>query len=617
LEAREKVGGVRPLAAVAVLLDGRQRRATFFLFLGTLVAAALEMIGIGAIPAYVTLLTDPDRLLANVPDRLASPLIGMQPITVAVAGASVLTAMFVLKNSFIAAFVFAENRILRDLTVALSGRLFRAYIHSPFTFHLRHNPAQLVRNVSTEAGSAVQVIRSGILALREGLVLLVVFLLLSVVDPVVSLSVFTLLAATAAAFYLSVRRSLAVRGEIAQEHRARQVQTVNQGLGAIKDVKILGREDYIVDLFDRETRGTQRHEAYQRVVGSLPRLFLEVMAVAAVLVVATIFVVTGRPVQLMVPVLTLLAVAVVRMVPAFNAITASLAGIRYFWPALDLISRDLTELEEAAEADANGSQERWPRMRGGIALRDVRYMYPESPVEVVRGISLVVQAGEAVAFIGRSGAGKTTLVNLIMGLLSPTAGEIRVDDRDIREMGSGWQRQIGYIPQDTYLLDDTIRRNIGFGLPEERIDADGITRAVKAAQLEDFIAGLPHGLDTVVGDRGVRLSGGQRQRIAIARALYPDPSVLVLDEATSALDSETERAVIEAIGGRGGRTILVIAHRLTTVLHCDRVFLLDEGRVSDCGAYAELAARHPYLQLQGTPGRQFGIHDETGQGGSI
>lgn len=598
MEAREKVGRVRPLAALAVLLDARQRRTTFFLFLGTLAAAALEMIGIGAIPAYVTLLTDPEPLLANVPDRLASILIGMQPITIAVAGAAVLTATFVLKNSFIAAFILAENRILRDLTVALSGRLFRAYIHSPYTFHLRHNPAQLIRNVSTEAASAVQVIRSGILALREGLVLLVVFLLLSVVAPVVSLSVFTLLAATAAAFYLSVRRSLAARGEIAQEHRARQVQTVNQGLGAIKDVKILGREDYLVRLFDAETRGNQYHEAYQRVLTSLPRLFLEVMAVVAVLVVATIFVITGRPVRMMVPVLTLLAVAVVRMVPAFNAITVSLAGIRYFWPALELISRHLIELEPGtARLGTPAGGEPASRMQRGIVIRNVRYEYPESRVEVLSGVSLEVGIGEAIAFIGPSGAGKTTLVNLIMGLLSPTAGEIEVDGRDIRHDTPGWQRQIGYIPQDAYLLDETIRRNIGFGLPDEQIDSDAISRALKAAQLEEFVAGLPRGLDTIVGDRGVRLSGGQRQRIAIARALYHDPSVLVLDEATSALDSEMERAVIEAIGLRNGRTFLVIAHRLTTVMHCDRVFLMDSGRVLDYGSYSELANRHPHLRM--------------------
>lgn len=610
---------IRPVAALTVLLDSRQRQATVLLFLGTLAAAALEMIGIGAIPAYVTLLTDPGRLIGNVPGSLAAVLLTMEPITMAMAGAAVLTATFVVKNAFIATFVFVENRILRDLTVSLSSRLFRTYIYSPYAFHLRRNPAELIRNVSTEVASAVHVIRSGILGLREGLVLIVVFLLLSIVDPVVSLSVFTLLAATAAGFYLSVRRSLAARGQIAQVHRAQQVQTVNQSLGAIKDVKILGREDYLVELFRRETRGTQLHEAYQRVAGSLPRLFLEVMAVVAVLVVATIFVVTGRPLQMMVPVLTLLAVAVVRMVPAFNAITASLAGIRYYWPALELIARDLRALEAGGAPPASRvGRESVPRLQSGLSVQDVRYEYPESRVEVLKGVSLEVSVGEAVAFIGPSGAGKTTLVNLIMGLLSPTAGVIQVDGRDIRELAGGWRQQIGYIPQDTYLLDDTIRRNIGFGLPDEQIDTAAMVRALKAAQIEEFVAGLPQGLDTIVGDRGIRLSGGQRQRVAIARALYHEPSVLVLDEATSALDTETERAVIDAIGRRGGRTFLVIAHRLTTVMHCDRVFLMDAGRVKDSGSYAELATRHPYLGMaHGTSERRLGIHDETHQDGPI
>jgi ATP-binding cassette, subfamily B, bacterial PglK len=596
--------------SLRLVFTRRQRLQLGLLWLATLLAAALEMLGIGAIPAFVTLLTDPDRLLARLPESGWTAAIRETELaTLTLMGAAALTGAFVLKNVYVAGLILAESRVLRDLTVSLSDRLFRAYLYSPYIFHLGRNSAHLVRNIATEVGTAVQVIRSGMLALREGLVLTVIFLLLLLVDPVVSLSVFTVLAATAAGFYLAVRRGLAARGRLAQGHRASQVQAINQGLGAIKDVKIAGREAYLMEAFGRETEGKEHHEFYQRVMAALPRLFLEVVAIGAVLVVATLFVLLGRPAQTMLPVLTLLGVAVVRMVPAFNAIASSLAGIRYSWPAFDLVARELALLEPQAQAESVRATAPAPPFQTELVARDVSFAYPGSGGEVVRGISLRVGRGEAVAFVGPSGSGKTTLVNLLMGLLTPSGGEVRVDGRDIQHLGGGWQRQIGYIPQDVYLLDDSIRRNIAFGLPDEVIDEAAVLRALKAAQLDGLVMGLPDGLSTFVGERGVRLSGGQRQRVAIARALYHDPPVLVLDEATSALDSEMEQAVIGAIARwQGERTLIVIAHRMSTVVRCDRVFLLNAGRIADEGSYEDLSIRHPQLQLDAPLGqRKLGL----------
>ncbi|HSJ06480.1 MAG TPA: ABC transporter ATP-binding protein, partial [Longimicrobiales bacterium] len=567
------------------------------LWIATLVAAALEMVGIGAIPAFVALITDPGRLMAMLPGETLPRLVAeTDTATLTLVGAGVLTGAFLLKNIYVAALVFVENRMLRDHTVVLSDRLFRAYLYSPYIFHLGTNSAHLVRNIGTEVTTAVQTIRSAMLALREGLVLVVMFLLLLLIDPLISLSVFLVLTAAAAGFYIAVRRRLAARGRLAQEHRARQVQVINQAFGAIKDVKILGRESYLAAVLDRETAGKEHHEFFQRVIGAFPRLFLEVVGIGSVLLVAAMFVVLGRSASTMLPVLTLLAVAVVRMVPAFNAITTSLAGMRFSWPSFELVARELERLPPPPPSADGTAAVRAP-FTAVLSMHDVGFAYPGSDSPVLRGIDLEIRRGEVVAFIGPSGSGKTTLVNLLMGLLTPTVGRIRMDGRDVAEGGAGWRRQVGYIPQDLYLLDDSVRRNIAFGLPDGEIDDAAVAGAVRAAQIEDLVAALPQGLDTFIGERGARLSGGQRQRIAIARALYHDPPVLVLDEATAALDSETEGAVIDAINRlRGDRTIIIIAHRMSTVARCDRVYLLRDGQIVDAGTFAELRRRHPHVE---------------------
>jgi ATP-binding cassette subfamily C protein len=582
------------------LLDRRQRLRISLVLLGMLVAALLEMLGIGAIPGFVALLSDPESMLSKLPDGVISSWIRDSELSVVTLyGAATLAAIFVFKNIFIAGLVYAEGRVIRDVTSGVSTRLFRAYLDCPYTFHLQRNPAELIRNVSTEVLQAVALVSNGMMLIREGLVLIVVFLLLLILDPLVSLSTFVFLGSAAAAFYFSVRRSLLKRGRLAQEHRGRQLQAVNQALGAIKDAKILGREPYLMEQFSREVKGLQHHDFYAKVAGALPRLFLEVLAVSSIVIVAAVFVLLGRTIMSILPVLALLAVGTVRLVPAFNGITASLVRIRNLYPSFELVCRELDVLEQVPESSSirRSQREDRPGFHSTIVIDGVHYTYPGARDEALHGVSATVSAGEAIGFIGPSGAGKSTLIDVILGLLTPTAGEVTVDGKNTQLNMSAWQQRIGYIPQDIYLIDDSIRRNIAFGLPDEEIDSAAIERSLNAAQLNSFVETLPDGLETMVGNRGIRLSGGQRQRIGIARALYNNPDVLVMDEATSALDGETERAVVSAIEElQGERTIIIIAHRLSTVQGCDRIYLLESGKVIDSGKIADLAQRYEYLQ---------------------
>ena len=574
-----------------LLLDRRQAIRMSLLFLGLLLAAVLEMIGLGSIPLFVALLADPDRVFAALPagalGALGDWLRALDPGAIALYGASVLALIFVLKNIFLTGLAYAEQHIVRDVTASVSSRLFRSYLLAPYTFHLGHNPAALVRNTTTDAVQAIQLVSSAMKLLRETLVLVVVFILLLITDPVVSLSVFLALGLATAAFYLAMRSALSRRGQLARGHRAEQVKAVNQGLGAIKEAKLRGSEPHLLRVFDREVRGLHQQQAFQRFVNELPRLFLETLAISAVLLVSAAFVVLGRPIQEMLPILSLLAVAVVRAVPAFTVITRALTNMRFQRPSLEKVVRDLTELERERppsampagllskrnEVPAPGSPE-------SIRVENLSFRYPGADTDTLVNVSIAAGRGESIGIIGPSGSGKSTLIDVLLGLLEPTSGRVLVDGEDIRASLPAWQRRIGYVPQDIYLLDDTIRRNIAFGVADADVDESLLTDAVRAANLEPVIERFRKGLDTVIGNRGIRLSGGQRQRIAIARALYTHPGVLVLDEATSALDNDTENEVVEAIDRlRGERTIIIIAHRLSTLRGCDRLYRLVNGRI--------------------------------------
>ncbi|MEO8198253.1 MAG: ABC transporter ATP-binding protein, partial [Thermoanaerobaculia bacterium] len=328
------------------------------------------------------------------------------------------------------------------------------------------------------------------------------------------------------------------------------------------------------------------------VLALVPRAILETAAVAGMVLVSLFAVISGRFQEELFPLLAVLAVATVRLVPSANRILQSWNGIRFHEPAIKIISAALLGTKARPEPRSRGDLGACLKER--LSIRVERFAYQGGGEFGLRDVHIEIGRGESVALIGRSGSGKTTLVDLILGLFPDFEGEIKADGIDIRSLGDGWHRRIGYIPQSIYLSDDTVVRNVAFGVPEEEISLAQVKRALKLAGLEHVVEALPEGLETVVGDDGIRLSGGERQRIGIARALYHDPDLLVLDEATSALDNETEHKIVDAILGlTPAKTIIVVAHRLGTVGKCDCVYLMSEGQVIDSGGFERLAARHP------------------------
>jgi ATP-binding cassette, subfamily B, bacterial PglK len=396
----------------------------------------------------------------------------------------------------------------------------------------------------------------------------------------------------------TIRKLMSGQGLIRQDQSGQMIQWVNQSLGGIKETKVLGREPFFLNAFTKSAQAYGKANLLVGLATQLPNQFIDTVLIAAVLLIVIFSLIQGRAIQSILPMLSLFAIAALRLMPSAKRIVSTITTIRYFKHAVDLIYQDLLVLETSSRSPTTADRsESTSPLKQLIELQNIHYLYPKATKPSLSGISLTIMKGESIAFIGSSGAGKTTMVDVILGLIQPTEGEILVDGKNIFTDLASWQRQIGYIPQSIYLSDDTIRSNIAFGLASEQINEEQVWSAVKAAQLEELVYSLPDRLNTLVGERGIRLSGGQRQRIGIARALYHNPEVIVMDEATAALDNTTEREFMQALESMSGhKTTIMIAHRLSTVKNCDRLYLMKNGTVVDTGTYKELLSRNREFQ---------------------
>ena len=561
-----------------------------------ILAGLLEVAGIGMVPAFVSIVANPERALEHETFAPLFRWLGIQESRdLLIYGAIALIGIFIIKNTYILFFRYIEARFIYARRYLFSHRLMTAYMQAPYTFYLQRNSSELLRNVSGEVNLLINQVLKPLLKISKEVIMaisIVIFLL--VMEPLITLFVATLLGGLSYLFLLVTEKRMKTYGKEAQHYRQAMIKTARQAFGGIKDARVMNREPYFIETFRHVAFESSRLQRHKTFIGEIPRPVLETLAVAGIMLIALVMHLQGRPIASIIPVVALFGVAIVRLMPNLQLMTKLLTDLRYNIYAVNPIYDDLTALKKYSQAfAADRKRKDKTTLTRAITIRDLHYHYPESDEQALDGVSLEIPKGRAIAFVGPSGAGKTTIVDVLLGLLKPQQGEILVDDKNILDSISAWQRNIGYIPQHIYLSDDTLRRNIAFGLPDDKIDDEMVQRAVEQSQLSELVGRLPGGLDTIIGERGTRLSGGQRQRIGIARALYHDPQVLVMDEATSALDNITERHIIEAIDAlKGERTIVMIAHRLTTVMNCDVLYMMENGRITDQGTYAELLARN-------------------------
>jgi ATP-binding cassette subfamily C protein len=419
--------------------------------------------------------------------------------------------------------------------------------------------------------------------------------LLLFIDPLVFILCGVILGGVSWFFYKIVNKHSRIWGEIMQSTQKEVFQTVLESFGAIKEVKVLGKEKFFPDRYYSSMMKNARAKWMHASLSAMPIIVLEIFAVGSIACIIVVLQTRGGSIDSLLPIVALFAVTTIRLMPELSRMISCLQEFRFYSPAVDLVYKSLKFLSANASFSLQGEQlsERRFQLKREISVRNIHYAYPKSKKKAVSGVTLKISRGQSVAFVGPTGSGKTTLVNMILGLLEPSEGKIYVDDQDIFKQIGTWQRNIGYVPQSIYLLDDSIRNNVAFGLKNEEIDDDMVWKALRGAQLDGFISGLAKGLDVIIGENGVRMSGGERQRIGIARALYYRPRILILDEATSALDNETEKKLGHALEELSGdKTLIIIAHRISTVKNCDCIHYMKNGGVVDAGTFDELCAKN-------------------------
>lgn len=556
------------------------------------IGAALLVVGLIQIVAGGELGDVP--LLANARD-LAGDL-GDREFTVLFC--AFVAVFYLLKNLLVAGHTALSARAANLAAASLAVRLLRGYLYLPYAIHAQRNSSEVIRTITTSNDIVVRMaLVAAVSLLSDTFVLIAILGILLVQEPLVAPISGLLLGGLLWAAYQLLRHRLERIGEATNTLAARKLQEIQQGLGAVREIQVLGRQPFFAHRYERSrytVAGLQwRYDTYSQ----LPRLAFETIFVVSLAAIVAVVAIRSGTDGEAIPVLGLFAYAGFRLLPSVNRVIQALTTLRYSTAGVAEVQREIALVDRVPDVPTR--QEPVAREFGELVFDGVGYRYEGRSDWAVRDVHLSLCRGESLGLVGATGSGKSTVLDLLVGLLRPTEGEIRLDGSDIWTALREWQDQIGYVGQVPYLIDDSLRRNIALGVDDDAIDEDAVEQAVAAAQLDDVLALLPDGMDTMFGEHGARLSGGQRQRIAIARALYRDPPVLVLDEATSSLDYETEQAVTAAINELSGvKTLVIVAHRLASVRACDSLLFLRAGRVVATGSYSELMQQEPlFAQL--------------------
>lgn len=579
------------------LLDDRERKRFYLLFIVILISGVVEMVSVASVLPFLAVVADPDivrdhKILHEVYVFLDLETVKAFQIFLGLAVLGIVIIGIIVKMTGL----YALSRFSQMRSYSISVRLFAAYLRQPYVWFLTRHSTDMSKAILYEVDKVVNdAMVPSLRVLSQTVSLILIVGLLFAINPGVAFGATLVLGGMYVVIFFLVRNMMTRLGQCLADANQQRYKVAHETFGGIKDVKLLGNEASYVARFTGPSRLFATTASTSTIVSDAPRFLLEAVAFGGMILLVLGMLLQGNThLSEILPTLGVFAFAGLRMFPALQMIYNSLAKMRFVAPMLDNVHRDLIEtrirpVSNHVEAVAS------LQLKHRLDLVDVHYSYPLAERAAVRGLDFSILANTTVGIVGGTGAGKTTTVDIILGLLRPSQGAMFVDGAEVSDKNlRGWQNALGYVPQQIYLMDDTVAANIAFGVPTEKWDRAAIERAARMAELHDFVMSeLPKGYDSEVGERGVRLSGGQRQRIGIARALYHDPDVLILDEATSALDNLTERAVMEAVHNLGNRkTIIMIAHRLTTVRKCDCIFLLEKGKVLDQGTYDDLIARN-------------------------
>jgi ATP-binding cassette subfamily C protein len=580
-------------------LDGKAKRAFFYFVPLLLVVAILEIVSIAAIIPLISAALDGSGTWAEALPWAPQIQEDMDKKSLLYLFSLIFIGLFILKNIFILAVAYFINRFTLNNQARFQQLMFRLYAHRTYTFHLRRNTAELIRDLSQGIGSAFEGLRLTMVLLMDILLAGAACLALLVVEPQITVIISLAMVAFGFLIYKVLSPLLQRWGAEAYEIEARVIRSVNQIFGAIKEIRVLNNQAYFCRGFAGETNAYAKAITFSVTANQAPRFLIEVFVIAGFLFALILLFELRGTLEGIFTTLGLFGMAALRLMPSINRILSGVNLVRLHTKLVESIYTDYQDGLNDLNAAESETGDPAMTFENNITFKDVSYNYDTDPQEkpVLSHVDFKIFKGQSIGVVGPSGAGKTTLIDIFLGLLRPVQGEILIDGVSTLSNPSDWQKRLGYVPQHIYLIDDTVRRNIAFGIDDADIDDNRLYTVIRMAHLETVVSELPLGLDTVLGEQGARLSGGQRQRIGIARALYRDPEVIVFDEATSALDSEAEHEISTAIQGLAqDKTLIIIAHRLSTVRLCDKLIFMDKGRITDMGTFEELMDRNAGFQ---------------------
>lgn len=569
-----------------VLLNRKQKGQMVVIVILMLIGGILESVGIAMIVPVMKTVMDPKAVEKSRYLKIIYDILGLQS-TQQLASVMIIAIIitFIIKNVFLFFVNKVQLRFVFTNQFETSQRMMINFINRPYEYYLGADTAVVQRMITSDVINMYGLILNMLQLISEGIVFACLIAMMLFESPAMTIFIGIILFATLLIIRLFIKPVMTKAGEENQNYYSGLFKWISQSVTGIKEIKIGAREGYFIDEYSACGNGYVKAVQRYNLFTATPRLLIETVAICSMMGYFLLLMIGGIDLEKLVPQLSVLALSAARLLPSANRINNYQTSIAYFEPFLDNVMNNLREevLDTAVKYDpqAYKSALEAPKMpvTEKIQMEDICYKYPDADRYVLDHADMEIPVGKSVGIVGSSGAGKTTIVDVLLGLLDIESGRILADGTDVRDNYNGWLRNIGYIPQTIFMVDSSIRKNVAFGIKDEDIDEEKVWQALKEAQLDDFVRSLPEGLDTGIGERGIRLSGGQRQRIGIARALYQDPEVLVLDEATSALDGETEKAIMDSINRLHGRkTLIIIAHRLQTIEKCDMVYRIEEGK---------------------------------------
>ena len=571
---------------IKLILTLRERSKGYIFLILMIIGMFFETLGIGLIAPLIQVISDPKILSSS---SYLSVIIDFLNIdnykTLVITFAIGIIAIYIIKNAFLVYFSWYKINYLATLRMNLSNRLFKIYLSKPYSFHLEHNSGQLIQNIATEVTIFTGRFLTPILVIfTESLIVIGIISLLFFLQPIGTLIVIVLLSVIATIILSLTRKHIQRWGKERQYHDGKKIQHLQQGLGGIKDALLLGRTEYFLNRYKSHNLLSTQPDQKQAFLQEIPRLWIEVLAILGLSSMVMIMIAQNKEVTTIIAILGVFGAAAFRLMPSVTRIIAAIQSLRYSGAVLDALYKEFSHIEHSNINISKSQTSNFTKLVSEINISNVTFTYENVAKPSLSDVSIKIPIGKSIGLIGTSGSGKSTLVDILLGLLKPDFGNIKVDGQDINSNIRSWQNQVGYVPQSIYLVDSSLRNNIAYGVLENEIDDRMIERVIRSAHLSDFVKSLPEGLDTFVGERGVRLSGGQKQRIGIARALYSDPEVIVLDEASSSLDNNTEQQIMHTVDQlHNEKTIIIVAHRLSTLEHCDWIYRLENGRIVEEG----------------------------------